>query len=164
MIYFIQANGDGPIKIGYSGNPQARLRNLQSGHYDKLALLGTMAGDVEVEQKVQEQFATYRIRGEWFEPVSPIFDFIKRHCNRHDVNTVQLLEDGECRIIFARPLKASQDLVLLFGSHRMKLLADEELNCVLGIEGQSAVIEDFLVSQGINEQALKEFRSALEQE
>lgn len=46
----------------------------------------------------------------------------------------------------------------------MKLLADEELCCVLGIEGQLAVIEDFLVSQEVSAQALEEFRSAVEQE
>jgi hypothetical protein len=122
-----------------------------------------MMGDLEVEQKVQEQFAAYCIRGEWFEPVTQVFDFIEQYCNRPDRNTVQLLEDGECRIIFAQPLKVSLDLVLLFGSHKMKLLADEELNCVLGIQGKPAVIEDFLM-QDVNEQALGEFRSAIERE
>lgn len=49
MIYAI---GDGnKVKIGYSKNPQKRLKQLQTGHPNKLKLLHTWEGDKLAEKK-----------------------------------------------------------------------------------------------------------------
>ena len=71
------------------------------------------------------------------------------------------IDDLYCH--FAQPLQTSPDLLLRFRSHKIKLLADEELNCVLGIEGQLAIIDDSFVNQSIGEQTLEEFQSAVTQ-
>lgn len=162
MIYFIQAGEDGPIKIGCSDHLQSRMRNLQSYHYQELNLLGTMPGNVDTERKLHLRFAADRVRGEWFQPIPEIFDFVRRHCNQGKTNTVQLFDDGECRIIFAQPLKATKELIIFFGTHQVKLLSDEELGYVFGIEGKPAVVEDLLVTKGIDDHAVDEFRRAFE--
>ena len=33
MIYFIQVENDGPIKIGYAKKPEQRLKTLQIGNH-----------------------------------------------------------------------------------------------------------------------------------
>lgn len=56
MIYAI---GDGnKVKIGYSKNPQKRLKQLQTGQPNKLKLLHTWEGDKLAEKKDSLYFKT----------------------------------------------------------------------------------------------------------
>lgn len=64
MIYFIQANEY--IKIGYSKDPQTRLKELQTGNPIKLKLLFTIPGSFEHEKSFHEIFHAQRAKGEWF--------------------------------------------------------------------------------------------------
>ena len=67
--YFIQAGKNGPIKIGVSGDPLGRVQQLQTGHYAKLSLLGTIDGvGKDGEGKLHYKFRHLCIRGEWFRP------------------------------------------------------------------------------------------------
>jgi hypothetical protein len=66
FVYFIQAGADGPIKIGYTADPFARLEELQTAHYEDLRLLMTIADNGTLEARLHERFAELRIRGEWF--------------------------------------------------------------------------------------------------
>jgi hypothetical protein len=76
MIYFIQSKSDGRIKIGSSANPDARLKQLQTGSSDELILLGTLPGSENEEKALHEIFVQHRTNGEWFFPAKEIFDFI----------------------------------------------------------------------------------------
>ena len=71
-IYFIQAEGGGPIKIGRSRYPRKRLYAFQTGCVDRLVLRHTVAVHErkvkQVEAKIQARFADQRLHGEWFEP------------------------------------------------------------------------------------------------
>lgn len=64
MIYFIK--GGGFVKIGYSKNPRARLKELQTGNPNKLKLLATMPGTYSTEATLHEMFKSQRAHGEWF--------------------------------------------------------------------------------------------------
>lgn len=64
-VYFVRA-GEGPVKIGIAIDPEARLRELQTGHYESLSLLRVVDGDWAVEAWLHARFAAARIRGEWF--------------------------------------------------------------------------------------------------
>jgi hypothetical protein len=123
-----------------------------------------MPGNVDIEHKLHESFIMHHLRGEWFEPALEILDFIRNYCNHGETNMVHLVEDGQCRIIFAQPMNATSDLIGVFGSHRVRLLGDEELSCVIGVEGKPAVIEDLLITMGIDDQAVDGFRKALKTE
>lgn len=76
-VYFIQEKDNGPIKIGYSDNPLARLSDLQVGNPRELTLLGHIYGGPEIELMLQTKFVEHKIRGEWFHPSEAIIDFIR---------------------------------------------------------------------------------------
>jgi hypothetical protein len=76
MIYFLQAGDDGPIKIGYSKNPEDRRDSLQTGNHLDLKLIGVIPGKTTLEEKLHNRFDKYRIKGEWFECSSDIIEFI----------------------------------------------------------------------------------------
>lgn len=80
-IYFVKAGPDGPIKIGWTVNPQKRLEQLQTGSAVRLFILGTMEGSSVGESAFHKRWSRYRIRGEWFEPAPEIVDFVR--INRH---------------------------------------------------------------------------------
>jgi hypothetical protein len=66
FIYFIQVGDDGPVKIGWSMNPQKRLAGLQTAHPEQLHLRGYRRGSVQAERELHETLKDYRVNGEWF--------------------------------------------------------------------------------------------------
>ena len=78
-VYFVQAETGGPVKIGRSANPSARLASLQTAHPHLLRIVAKMAGGAEVERAMHRLFAASRIRpeGEWFNPTPDLVAFIK---------------------------------------------------------------------------------------
>jgi hypothetical protein len=77
MIYFIQQGHFGPIKIGYSKNPQSRIGELQTAHHARLRFLGEIEGGISDERRLHEKFAAHRIRREWFAPSQDLIDYIR---------------------------------------------------------------------------------------
>jgi predicted transcriptional regulator len=75
LIYFIQQGEDGPIKIGKSQDPEERLKALQSRTKTPLILLAVCEG---CERCLHHRFADLRIRGEWFQPVHRLLNYIAR--------------------------------------------------------------------------------------
>lgn len=76
-VYFIGA-ASGPIKIGIAIRPPARLSGLQTSHHEKLELLATCEGDLELEKAYHRRFAANRLSGEWFERTPEIEAEIER--------------------------------------------------------------------------------------
>ena len=70
MIYFIQIEESGPIKVGYTFERTAigRLGGLQVACPWRLILRGVIEGDETEELKILTYLAAHRMRGEWFEP------------------------------------------------------------------------------------------------
>ena len=66
FIYFIQSGEDGPIKIGFSGSPDRRVPQLQTGNPRELLLRHVIPGDTAIERQLHSRFEPARIRGEWF--------------------------------------------------------------------------------------------------
>ncbi len=81
MIYFIQAEGIGHIKIGFTGSDDAELRvvDLQTGSPVPLRLLGTIPGTMEDEKNLHRRFSLERVHGEWFRPVPRLLGMIPKH-------------------------------------------------------------------------------------
>lgn len=68
MIYVVQMGGEGgPVKIGISKNPSARLLDLSVGSPLPVVLLATMEGDRPEEAALHRRFMEYRLNGEWFQ-------------------------------------------------------------------------------------------------
>jgi hypothetical protein len=77
MVYFIQIQDNGPIKIGSAKHPPSRMSMLQIGIPEKLNLVMVLFGDNELERILHRKFNNHRIRGEWFRPHEDILSFIK---------------------------------------------------------------------------------------
>lgn len=69
FVYFIQADENGPIKIGFtSDKPEKRLNQLQTGNHASLKLLGAINATADREKELHAALAEWRLQGEWFEP------------------------------------------------------------------------------------------------
>jgi len=66
-VYFARLRS-GPIKIGTSCNPKARVRGIASSLPEPIELLGTLPGSYEREAYLHSVYADERIRGEFFAP------------------------------------------------------------------------------------------------
>lgn len=78
MIYFIQAEGVGHIKIGFTEaeDAAARLVSLQIGSPVLLKLLGVIPGTMEDEKNLHRRFAAHRVTGEWFKPAPDLLALV----------------------------------------------------------------------------------------
>lgn len=74
MIYFVQADSDddGPIKIGYSKNVDARMASLQTSTARPLRLIAVIDGSEDDERAIHARFANAHVRGEWFRPCAEL--------------------------------------------------------------------------------------------
>lgn len=71
IVYFLQVDPGGPIKIGYSRrgrNFERRIAALQSASAWPLKVTRTFPGTKSLEQRLHIVFAALRMRGEWFYP------------------------------------------------------------------------------------------------
>lgn len=70
MVYFVQAETGGPIKIGWTedADASARLVGLQIGNPYRLVIRSTMLGGHADEKELHRRFRLYRLNGEWFAP------------------------------------------------------------------------------------------------
>lgn len=77
FVYFVQCHDR--VKIGFSTNPTLRLVKIEADTPYDCALLGVVDAAVFPERELHEQFAMYRMKGEWFLAARPILDFIAEH-------------------------------------------------------------------------------------
>jgi Meiotically Up-regulated Gene 113 (MUG113) protein len=78
-LYFIQCGDDGPIKIGVSHDPSARLRALQTASPYPLTLLwvhGPLEDAPGLELRLHKRHAAIRLQGEWFLPTDGLLNHI----------------------------------------------------------------------------------------
>ncbi len=77
-VYFIQSGDGGPIKIGTSKNPSARLKTLQVATAETLVLLGSIKGNHLTERQWHNDHKAHKITGEWFHPDDSLLDAMKQ--------------------------------------------------------------------------------------
>lgn len=67
-VYFIgtELRAGVPIKVGFSTDPEARLRNLQTAHSEPLQIFATVPGGKALEAKYHSRWRARRKTGEWF--------------------------------------------------------------------------------------------------
>lgn len=76
-VYFIRSGLDGPIKIGRSRRPYARLDDLQATSAERLDLLLILDGGAALERDLHARFAEHRLHGEWFEPAPTLLRYLR---------------------------------------------------------------------------------------
>ncbi len=77
-VYLIQCGKNGPIKIGVSEDPAARLAMLQTATPEPLRLVCIIPQGIVSEGLLHGQFAALRIRGEWFRAEGELLEFASR--------------------------------------------------------------------------------------
>ena len=81
-VYFIQPVDGGRIKIGVSGNPEIRLRDLQTGSPVDLRIIALIPDAAPgTEPALHVRFAHARAHGEWFDPTPDLLDYIAEHAS-----------------------------------------------------------------------------------
>lgn len=72
FIYIIQADYNGPVKIGYAADPAKRLIAIQhmcAFYFDVVAIIETTSDEVvDDETSLHHIFSDYKLHGEWFQP------------------------------------------------------------------------------------------------
>jgi hypothetical protein len=64
FIYFLRCGNF--VKIGFSDQPEARQRELETGNPHEIILVGCHPGTIELEQRLHRYFQAHHHRGEWF--------------------------------------------------------------------------------------------------
>lgn len=81
MIYFIRVNNNGPIKIGYTKDPERRLRDLQGANAFPLTMVGLRKGSRSDEKCLHNIYQRHRVSTggqEWYNPTKEILSEIKK--------------------------------------------------------------------------------------
>ncbi len=79
FVYFIQADENGPIKIGFtSDDPLRRLNQLQTGNASALRLVGAIRAARALERELHIALAEWRMQGEWFQPHPTVVETIQK--------------------------------------------------------------------------------------
>lgn len=82
IIYFIQEEPDGPVKIGQTGNVVNRLTSIQTSCSRQLKVLFCFEVPDEkanyAEYHIHQCFKNRRMKGEWYSPCPYLYDYIKR--------------------------------------------------------------------------------------
>lgn len=77
-VYFVQrADGEGPIKIGYSQQPQTRFQTIDCASPVPMQVLALLPGPFELEQRVHARFLGQHIRYEWFKATPDLLGVVE---------------------------------------------------------------------------------------
>lgn len=104
FIYIISQvkHQNGPVKIGISDNPQKRLKQIQTGHPEKIEIkhleeISTRRKTLELEKNLHRDFSIYRSHGEWFNMnVDEAIGFLKFTIIHYDDSDIE--NDIDCYI------------------------------------------------------------------
>jgi len=83
-VYFVQAEGGGPIKIGRATDVERRVADLQRYSPLPLHVLAVAEGGSALETRLHQRFANTRKHGEWFEPSESIMAVISEYAAAGD--------------------------------------------------------------------------------
>lgn len=97
MVYFIQGDITGLVKIGQSVDVKSRIRQLQTGSAERLKIIANMSGD---EKHFHQMFSKHRVRGEWFSLSDEMLMFGVTDGMGCDTALILLRGWGACEYIF----------------------------------------------------------------
>jgi hypothetical protein len=94
MIYYIACTATHRVKIGYtSGEPEVRLKQLQTGSASSLRLIACHPGSSTDEREIHARLAASRVRGEWFETSEDVLSYISAAVM---MSVFERITNGEC--------------------------------------------------------------------
>ena len=94
LVYFINPVGHaGPIKIGHSTFPPARLASFQTWSPVALEISAQSPAEMSIERALHDRFSHARMHGEWFKPDGELVTLIGRL--RAGENLLDLVKPNE---------------------------------------------------------------------
>lgn len=85
-VYFIRSPQG--VKVGYSDDVLARLRQLQTANAARLEVIAVIPGaSRDIEQEFHRLFSAFRLEGEWFKACGPV------------LRTVELIHQGAAPLL-----------------------------------------------------------------
>lgn len=111
VVYFVQMDGDGPIKIGTTTQLSKRLSALQTSTPRRLDLMGYMPGDRHSERAWHEKYAAQNVGMEWFSPSPELISDIKesiRGFSEPDEHDAESQPDLHCQLVHGWVIKARE--------------------------------------------------------
>lgn len=103
-VYFASYGKRGPIKIGFSVDPELRLKDWSTGLPYVPTLLAQFPGSQKDEAILHKQFAAYRLNGEWFRRNQELLALVKKYAVP--------LKASEKRIDISTPLKRLRSIAV----------------------------------------------------
>lgn len=114
FVYFIQADENGPIKIGFTADdPKRRLSQLQTGNASALKLLGAINGTSSQEKQFHADLSEWRLQGEWFEPHPTVLAKIQDALSSSQQQGPHHADDFPCKLHCNFCLRCSHEVACL---------------------------------------------------
>lgn len=66
FIYLIETECKAFYKIGFSNDPNIRLKNIQVSCPLKVSIVNFFKGSIPVEKKLHKKLSNFSVRGEWY--------------------------------------------------------------------------------------------------
>ncbi len=103
FLYVIAASENGPVKLGMSGNPERRLKQLQTGHAERLNLYHAEPVPEEkariYERLLHKNIGHNRTHGEWFNiTTSQAINYILFTLIEYEPSDLYALAETDCSI------------------------------------------------------------------
>ena len=92
FLYFIHEKGDlTQFKIGFTTNLEQRLRELQTGNPRDLVIYKTIINSSKKKEKqMQDYFASYHIKGEWYRITCEMIDAVLLECSTNKTTCTEV--------------------------------------------------------------------------
>lgn len=104
-VYIIKNTETGRIKVGVGGDPEKRLKQLQTGNDCSLELVYTSflcSNAFDLESAVHEKFQNHLVRGEWFDlPAAEVIKFLDTCKFKLSVDFQSSFEDSTLKLLNA---------------------------------------------------------------
>lgn len=91
-VYLIGTSYENPVKLGFSANPWARVKDLNVGNHEEIKLLLTIKSSYSVERNLQKLLSPYQVKSEWFSLPIDIIKMLEL-CSDGDFEVNELLEN-----------------------------------------------------------------------
>ena len=96
-VYIIGATEVPKVKIGFSGAPKQRVRDLSRGSPLELKILARRRGTLQDERALHRKLSAYRAHGEWFRLEGDVLDLLNEMMRRSRAARLQMRPDGTSR-------------------------------------------------------------------
>jgi hypothetical protein len=91
LVYIIRAEESRRVKIGYtSTEPVGRLNALQTGSPERLSLVATFPGSMDLERAIHAMLSGSRMHGEWFDDTEHVRLFVAGVCVSRPMTTEEM--------------------------------------------------------------------------